>query len=151
MIPPNKKMEYEKIQTSDFVTGEIKDIKYDLEHVFKGFGKDKEGNPNKDKTGIAVRIVFKVDGYKFDHGTPWMSLSLSEKSNLYKKYVSSLVSNCEPFMDFDIDQLKGMKVKMLWKDVGDFQHIDIVRPIGEKLIPKLGKIETPEDEETVPF
>lgn len=120
-------MEYEKVKTDDFVTGEIKEIKYDMEHKFTY-----QGNT---KVAPACRIVFKVDGYKFDHGTPWMSFNLSEKSNLFKKYVLPLVAGAEEYMEFDLDQLIGMKVKMLWADKGDFQHIETIRPLGEKLVP----------------
>ena len=126
-MPPLRKMEYEKIKTDDFVTGEIKEIRYDLEHKFTYQGKEKI-NP-------ACRIVFKVDGYKFDHITPWMTFNLSEKSNLFKKYVSPLVDGATEYMEFDLDQLIGMKVKMLWADKGDFQHIETIRPLGDKVIP----------------
>jgi hypothetical protein len=150
MIPPSRKLEYEKIKTDDFVTGEVKEIKYDLEHKFTY-----QGNT---KIAPACRIAFRVDGYKYDHGTPWMSFNLDEKSNLYKKYVSPLVVGAEPYMEFDLDNLIGMKVKMLWADKGDFQHIETIRPIGEKVSPSQVKkvvedladaIET--DDETVPF
>lgn len=42
-------------------------------------------------------------------------------------------------MDFDLDQLKGLKVKMLWKNKTyegkEYQTIETIRPIGKKVIP----------------
>lgn len=136
MKPPNKKLEYEKISTDDFVVGTIDDVLYDNEHIFKGYGKDDAGNPKPDTTGSAVRLVFTIDNYKFPHKTPWMKFSYSEKSNLFKKYISSLVDGAEEYMDFDMDQLKGVRVKMLWKDNGEFQGVETIRPAdGKKIVP----------------
>jgi hypothetical protein len=128
MKPPVKKMDYEKIATDDFVTGHIEDVLYDMEHSFKGF----EGSPDETKPG--VRLVFVIDGYKFPHKTGWMKFSYSSKSNLFKKYVSSLVKDAKEYMEFDLDQLKGMKVKMLWVDKDEYQYIETIRPVGEKVI-----------------
>jgi hypothetical protein len=145
MIPPSRKIEYEKVATDDFLKGTIEDIKYDLEH--------KSSYKGKEKIGPAVRIIFSVDGYKFPHGTPWMYFGLGEMTNLYKKYISSLVEGAVPDMEFDIDQLKGMRVKMLWKDNGDFQHIETIRPLESKIIPskKIEANDAIEPEEEIPF
>jgi hypothetical protein len=147
MIPPSKKLDFEKVRTDDFLTGSIAEIKYDLEH--------KSSYQGKEKIGPACRIIFTVDGYEFPHGTGWMTFNLSEKSNLFKKYVAQLVEGAEEYMEFDLDQLIGMKVKMLWADKGDWQHIDTIRPLGEKLKPIiLDTTKTPPeiaDDESVPF
>jgi len=145
MRPPVKEME--KIKTDDFVTGMIEDVLYDMQHTFKGYGKDESGAPKPDTVGPAVRLVFSVDGYKFPHKTSWMKFSYSEKSNLFKKYIASLVHGAKEYMDFDLDQLKGLRVKMLWADKGDYQHIETIRPIGDKVLP----VAKPDSEETVPF
>lgn len=129
MRPPKQKVDYEKIKTDDFVLGTIEDVLYDMEHTFKGF----QGAPDKVQAGI--RLVFSVDGYKFPHKSPWMKFSYSSKSNIFKKYISSLVEGATEFMDFDIDQIKGMRVKMLWADNGDFQGIETIRPLDKKIIP----------------
>lgn len=130
MKPPVKKVEYEKISTTDFVNGFIEDILYDEAHMFKGF----KGAPDEAKP--AVRIVFTIDGLKFPKKTPWMKFNYSAKSNLFKKYISSLVEDAKEYMDFDLDQLKGMKVKMLWADNGEFQNIETIRPAdGKKIRP----------------
>lgn len=148
MIPPSRKLEYEKVKTDDFVTGTITEIKYDMEH--------KSSYQGKEKIGPACRFTFEIDGYKYPHGTPWMFFGYGEKTNLYKKYISSLVQNAEPDMEFDLDQLKGMKVKILWKDNGDFQHVDVIRPSGQKIVPKIGGVKEEndaieQDEDQVPF
>lgn len=130
MKPPVKKMEYEKVPTNDFVNGFIEDIIYDENHMFKGF----KGSPDESKP--AVRLVFVIEGLKFPKKTSWMKFNYSAKSNLFKKYISSLVENPKEYMDFDLDQLKGLKVKMLWADNGEFQNIETIRPAdGKKIVP----------------
>ena len=125
MKPP--KREYEKVPTDDFVTGVIEDYQYEEEHDFKG--------PDS-KKGPAVRFKFVIDGLQYPKHSSWMTFSYAEKSNLYSKYLVSLVANAKANMDFDLDQVKGMKVKMLWKDNPKnpaFQGVDSIRPIGEKI------------------
>jgi len=134
MKPTKKKMEFEKVKTDDFVSGSIEEIIYEKDHEFKFNGEMKKSD--------GVRLVFNVDGYKYPKKTPWMTFSYGEKTNLYKKYITSLVEGAFPDMDFDLDQLKGLKVKMLWKDVGEYQHIETIRPVGKKVIPVSPK---PED------
>lgn len=131
MMPPETpRPPMEKIKTDEFVTGFIEDILYDQEHTFKGF----QGAPDSVKP--AVRLVFTIDGYKYQHKTGWMKFNYSAKSNLFKKYVASLVADAKEYMKFDLDQLKGMKVKMLWADNGDFQNIETIRPAdGQKIVP----------------
>lgn len=127
MKPTKQKMQYEKVKTDDFVIGVIEDIKYEKDHEFTYQGESKKVE--------AVKIIFHVDGYKYSKQTPWMTFSYGEKTNLYTKYLSSLVDGATPDMDFDLDQLKGLKVKMLWKDKGDYQHIETIRPVGKKVTP----------------
>lgn len=146
MIPPNEKRDYEKIRTDEFVSGTIEDVVYDKEHLFKGY----QGGP--DVTKIGVRLVFSVDGYKFPHKTPWMKFIYSAKSNLYKRFLVPLVTPVREYMNFDLDQLKGMKVKMLWADNGEYQNIETIRPVGEKIIAVETAPEPQEQEDSeVPF
>jgi hypothetical protein len=124
MKPPKK--QYEQIKTDDFVTGVIDEVVYEMEHEFK-FKEKISKKP-------AVRLKLLIDGYKEYHYTRWMTFNYSEKSNLLKKYLIPLVENAHPNMDFEMDLLKGMKVKMLWKDEKNgFQSIDVIRPIDKKL------------------
>lgn len=137
MIPPEKpKPPLEKLPTNKFVEGIIEDITYDTEHLFKGYGKDEKGNPKPDSINPAVRITIILPGYKYPRKTPWMRFSYSDKSNLYKTFVEPLVAGAKPYMKFDLDQIKGMKVNILWKDKGDFQNIVTVTPAdGQKIVP----------------
>ncbi len=83
-----------------------------------------------------------------------MKFTYAEKSNLYKKYISKLVENAEPDMDFDIDALNGMKVKTIWSEDNDFQNIDNIFPINGKIkstaapkvVPTIDLDEPPVDE-----
>mgnify|MGYP007099612416 CR=1 FL=1 len=68
-----------------------------------------------------------------------MKFNYGEKANLYVKFLSSLVENAVPDMDFDLEALKGMKIKILWADKNGFQYPETVRPQGKK-IPMLQKL-----------
>lgn len=130
MKPTKQKIEYEKITTDDFVVGVIEDVVYEKNHEFTHKGEKKKAD--------AARFKFHIDGYKYPKSSPWMTFTYSEKSNLYKKYLSSLVEGAHPDMDFDLDQLKGLKVKMLWKNFGDqnqFQGVETIRPVNKKVVP----------------
>lgn len=140
MIPPEKKVEYEKLPTNKFVFGQIDEITYDTEHLFKGYGKDKDGKPKPDSIAPAVRITMILDGMKFPRKTPWMRFSYSDKANLYILFVEPLVEGAKPYMKFDLDQIKGMKIQTLWKDKGEFQNLTTVMPAdGKKISPLLAE------------
>lgn len=121
MKPPKRDIEYERVRTDDFVTGTIAEIEYDQKHEFKF-----QGNVN---CSPAVRFVFQVDGYQYKHRSRWMTFSYTEKSNLYQKYLTSLVEGAMPDMDYDLDNLKGMKVKILWAERNGFQWPETIRPV----------------------
>src|SRR3990167_5202172 len=121
------KQDYEKVAIGEMLSGVIEEVCYDNEHKFKGFqGKEDTIQP-------AVRLKFKLDGYKFPHYTRWMKFSLGEKANLYKKYIAKLVENATPDIDLDLDILNGMKIKTVWSEENDFQNIDAIYPVGEKV------------------
>lgn len=145
MKPPKReKTDFEKVTTEDFTTCTIEDIAYDLEHKFKGF------QGAEDKVKPAVRFKFKVDGYKYHHYSRWMSFNFGEKSNLFLKYLVPLVDGAAPDMDFDLDALKGVKIKVLWAEKNEFQFPETIRPIGKKLSPKtLPVIDVDDDEPPV--
>jgi hypothetical protein len=125
--PRTSSTTFEKVQIGEFILGTIDKIEYDTAHKFKGF----EGK--EDSIAPALRFVFKLQGYEWPHRSRWMRFTLGEKSNLYKKYVSKLVMNAVPDMDFDLDQLKGMQIKTLWEENGEFQNLESIFPIGQKL------------------
>lgn len=112
------------------VTGFLSEIERDPERkkTFKGV----------DRVVDCVRFVFQIEGCKFPHKSGWLTFNYSEKSALFTKYLTSLVEGAKPNMDFDIEQLKGMKVNMLWKENPkdpQFQVIEAILPAESKLIP----------------
>ena len=108
-----EKKDFERVDTSDFVMGTIEEIQYDQNHEFKFEG----------KTNIrpAVRIKFKVDGYKYHHYSRYMGFSYGDKANLYLKYLVPLVEGATPDMDFDLDLLKGMKERKIGNRVVEYR------------------------------
>jgi hypothetical protein len=126
MKPPQRQtVNYEKVKTDDFIPGIIEDIEYDNAHVFKYKGEE--------KTVPAVRLKFKLEGYKYSHRSRWIGFNYGEKSNLYTKFLIPLVDGAKPDMDFDLDKLKGMEVKTLWSEKNDFQTVETIRPINQKM------------------
>lgn len=131
--PPQTKREYEKVVTDEWVLGVIEEIQSD-EKRDTGFKDEETGEP---VIKHCIRFKFKIDGYNFAHYSRWMALSYHEKSNLLKKYLSNLVEGCTPDMDFDLDLLKGLPVKMMWSNSGDFQNIEMIRPQQSKMPMKM--------------
>jgi hypothetical protein len=139
-----KQREFERVSTDDFIVGVISNIEYDMEHksTWKG----------EEKIGAAVRIKFNLEGYQYQKYSGWMSFQYGEKTNLFKKYLSSLVEGAQPNMKFDLDQLKNMRVKILFKDSedGKYQNVDTIRPAEKKIVPD-PKFTPSTEEEAVPF
>src|SRR3990167_4390583 len=124
MRPPERKQrDFEKVVIGEMLSGVIEQVCYDNEHKFKGF------SGGEDTIQPAVRLKFKLDGYKFPKYTRWMKFNVGEKANLYKKYITKLVENAIPDMDFDLDILNGMKIKTVWSEENDFQNIDAIYPL----------------------
>lgn len=143
--PPKRKTSYEKVVIGEFIHGEIHDIEYDYDHKFTYKGEEKEGP--------AIRFIFKLEDYEFLHRSRWMAFNLGEKSNLYKKYVSKLVANAHKDMCFDLDALKGMKVKTIWEESNGFQSVESIYPDGTKItVEEIDPDTLPEEEkESEPF
>lgn len=146
LYPPERKKldpkDYEKVPITDFVTGEILEVQHKVEHLFGG---------KPPKTGPAVRFKFSIDGLKHSHYSRWMGFSYSEKSNLFSKYLVALVEDAKEYMMFDIQALKGLRVKMFWQENPknkDYQEIKIILPLEGKV---LASAVTPEPTEEVPF
>ena len=129
--PPRQKIEYEKVATDDWTVGVIDEIEFEKDRA-TGFRDEKTG---EEIIHDSVRFKFILDGYKFPHKSNWMKLSYHEKSNLYIKYLSALVEGAKPDMDFDLEQLQGLPVKIMWKQNGEYQNVEIIRPKGAKVKP----------------
>jgi hypothetical protein len=139
MIPPKtNSTTFEKVQIGNQINGTIAKIEYDMEKKFTWKGKD--------SIQPGVRFVFELEGYEYPHRSRWMKFNVGEKANLYKKYISKLVANAHPDMQFDLDLLVGMGVKTLWDENGDFQNLDSIFPIGNKLVVKENDV----NEEPIP-
>lgn len=150
MRPPQK--EFEKVSVDDFVNAEIADIKYDEQHEFSTFNSDEK------TIGCGVQFTLNISGLNEPKKTRWFKFSYDDRANLYKLFVAPLVEGAAPYMEFDLDQIKGMKIKMLWKNDKDprYQSIETVRPIGPKVVPNLPQPSRPDaepdiDDEKVPF
>lgn len=129
--PASSSTTFEKVKIGEFIFGTIVKIDYDKEHKFKGF----EGKA--DTIALAVRFVFKLQGYEYHHYSRWMKFNLGEKANLYSKYVVKLVANAKPDMDFDLDELLNLEVKTIWDEKGDFQNLENIWPVKNKITVKL--------------
>lgn len=123
MKPSPRNTQFEKVIVGDFITGTIDEIQRDENHksMFKG----------QEKVSDCVRFKFKLDGYEFFHYSRWMTFTYGEKSTLFTKYLAKLVPNAHPDMDYDIENLKGMRVKTLWAEKNDFQTIESIFPLKD--------------------
>jgi len=143
------KREFEKVPMGRLVSGVIVDIEHDPQRKTMYQGKESIKN--------CIRLVFDIEGCKFPHKSSWMNFNYGEKATLYKKYLTSLVENAKPELNFEIEELKGMKVSMLWKENQantEYQVVEAIMPVNGKIVP--GKkvflndaIDL--DEEEVPF
>jgi hypothetical protein len=128
--PPRSKPEFERVPMyDDWIKGKIEDIEFNAEHKSTWNGEE--------KIRPAVRFKFALDGCQFAHRTGWMTFSYGEKTTLFKKYITALVKDAQPDMDFDLERLKGLEVKTMWAQNGDYDNLEMVRPMGEKLDPAI--------------
>lgn len=119
--PPKREFkDYEKLAINEFIPGEIEDIEYDDEHKFSFQGTD--------SIQPGIRFKFRFDGYKYSHYSRWMKFNMGKKANLYLKYVAKLVKDAKPDMDFDLDELIGMRIRAVWSENKDFQNLDLIAP-----------------------
>lgn len=130
MRPPKQsQMEYERIHKYDeWIPGVIEEIRLE-ENRATGFKDDKTGAP---KFADQVRFKFKLEGQEYAKYSRWMTYSLGEKANLFLKYIKFLVEGAQPDMAFDLDLLKGFKIKTMWTANGDFDNLEQIRPVGAK-------------------
>lgn len=133
MRPPKTTMtKFERIPVyQEWIESTIEDIEYDPNH--------KRSFQGEDKVGPCVRFKFGVKGCQFAHRSNWMTFSYGEKANLYKKFILVLVDGAKPDIDMDLDQLKGMKIKTMWSENGEYDRLEMVKPDNAKV--KFGKSE----------
>lgn len=126
--PPREKIEFERVNEENWVTGIIFEVQHDPEHktTYKG----------EEKIRDCVRFKFQLDGYEHYHYSRWMTFSYDERSNLYNKYLCSLIEGAQPDMDFDLEELNGMRIKTMWTTKNDFQSIELIRPELGKRTPQ---------------
>ena len=132
-IIPQKSFDYERVVDDEWVEGVI----IDVQERVNDKKKYKEDGVEKFKTVDEVRLVFKLDGYKFNHYSRWSTKSVNKKANLFVKYLKELVPGLLPDKAIDLDALKNMKVKTMWKsntlDNGvTYQSVAMVRPLETK-------------------
>lgn len=126
-MKPNKQKQtdFEKVSTADFVVGKIIEIQRDENHKSTWEGKEKIQD--------CIRFKFEIEGCQFPHYSKWMLFFYGEQTNLYQKFLLPLVDNANPEMDFELENLVGIPIKMLWAEKGDFQYPETVRPVGGKI------------------
>ena len=129
MRPPKRStVDYERVKAYDeWLPGVIQDVQ--LEENRKSGFKNEDGS---EQIKDMIRFKFALDGHSFPHRSRWMSYTFGEKSNLYLKYLKYLVEGAQPDMKFDLDLLKGFKVKTMWSENGDFDNLEQVRPLASK-------------------
>jgi hypothetical protein len=141
--PKTDSKTFEKLVVDEWINGTIKDIQYDLEKKWTWQGEESI------KPG--VRLVFEVEGYSYPHYSGWLKFNVSEKSNLYKRYISALVKDAKPDMDVDIDILKGMKVRMIWEEnENGFQRVLKIKPVKDKVVAKDNEPTPPDEDDFIP-
>lgn len=140
--PKTNNIDYERVKVYDeWINATIEDIKLE-ENRRTGFKDDKTG---ADKYVDQVRFKFNLDGHSYPHYSRFITYSYGEKANLYLKYIKQLVAGAQPDLKFDLDLLKGMKVKLMFSQNGDFDNLDQIRPAAGKFTGG-GAVEPPEDD-----
>ncbi|HET9146153.1 MAG TPA: hypothetical protein VFN81_08715 [Sphingomicrobium sp.] len=126
MKPPKKIRDFETVPVDKWMAGTITAIEHDPAHMFGG---GPTANVNE-----AIRITFSIDGLRFPHRTGWMTFSYGPGATLLERYLKSLVDGARADMDFDIEDLRSMRVETLWRPTPrGKQDVAAIRPLGEKL------------------
>lgn len=121
--------DFERIkQYDEWIPGVIEEIKLEEERA-TGWKDEETG---EEKYADMVRFKFSMEGYQYPHYSRWMTYSFAEKANLYKKYLQHLIEGAHPDMEFDLDLLKGFKIKTMWTQNGDYDNLEQIRPAGAK-------------------
>lgn len=129
MKPKNTSQPIEDVPLDIWIKGRIEDIKYEENHKFT----DKKTNETKERD--ACKIIMRLDGLNNLKETFWLAFSYDERSNLYGKFISQLVEGAVPYLDFDLDGLKGCYIKIMYeqKPNNKYPSIMSVKPLKEKV------------------
>ncbi len=134
MSKPEKFGDYERVRIDDFVKGVIEEVQEEPEHAFPVFKKMGEKYVKAgENVFFGVRMKYKLEGCEYPHFSRWMKFTYGERSNLFTKYLTNLVKDAKPEMDFDIQALKGLEVKTLWDD-NKFQGLITIMPLKGKIV-----------------
>lgn len=124
--PKNENIKYERVPKYDeWLPTVIENIEYNpaYKKVVKG---DELVYP-------AVRFKLKIEGCTYCRYSHWLRFSYNDKANLYKTFISTLVEGARPKMDLDLDVLKGMSIKTMWAQNGEYDNLTMVRPASGKI------------------
>ena len=142
MRPPKRNSgDYEPIkQVDEWIQTKIEEVTLQEDRA-TGFNDEETGEPiHRDM----VRFKFKLVGHDYPHYSRWMAYSYHDKANLSKILVK-LVEGFDDQSEFDLDRLKGMAVKTMWSQNGNFFNLDQIRPTGSKLPDMQGRQAMRED------
>ncbi len=149
-VQPHKK-DFEKLAVDEWLTGSIvgEDVFKDVEQKFKD---QKTGETGVRKVDM-VRFKFQVDGYVYNHYSRKMTLSMNEKSNLFKFLQQIYGQSIVPDIPVNTEKLAGLKVKVMFTNDGEYQNLTMIRPLEPAPIiwdiPEEPEITEPEHEEGV--
>jgi len=124
--------DFESVQIDEWITGSILDVEHRLNENKKV--KDKLTGEMTTKSAQELRLILGLDGYAFNHNSRWLTASMNKESNFYKNFVAKLMPDVKPNTDFDSDELKGMKVKVMYENTEwqgkTYQNISAIRPLN---------------------
>jgi hypothetical protein len=142
MKPNRSNTDFERVRPDEWISGIIAKVERDpaRKSTYKG----------EDRIVDSVRFVFSLEGYKFNHFSRWMTFSYSEKSTLLTKYLIPLVQGAKKNFDFDLEQLKGMAIKTMWSVNGDWDNLELIRPLKSMVIPEIEPQDEPPMNEAPP-
>ena len=121
------KKDFERVTADEWINGSIvgEDVFRDVEQKFKD---NKTGEAGVRKVDM-VRFKFQLDGCVYNHYSRKMTLSMSEKSNLYKFLQQIYGQTIVPDIPVDTTKLAGLKVKTMWANDGEYQNLVMIRPL----------------------
>lgn len=128
-----KKTEFEKVKIDEWIVGEIVEIEERLNENKKF--KNQETGEYEFRNVDEVRFVFSLDGYQYKKYSRWMTRSISDRSNLFNKYLKKIIPDLEPTDCIDLSLLVGTKVRVMYEnqtgnDGNVYQVVAQIRPLN---------------------